>query len=624
LLGALLGLYAACLWFFPALWFVVVPAALPAVDLTPWTGWMFVTESDLFILVTVGVLALRAPPARADLWPARGPGRAVLIFWAVLIFTAALAIAVAIGLCSPYGAPQSDNPYLSPWNALREAKGFAAALLLLPFLRARQRTHGDAVARFAWGMVAGLALVSLATLVERALFPGLFDFSSDYRVVSTFSSMHLGGGHIGAYVALALPFLIVGLTPPRPWSLACLGLVGPAAVYTLVVTFSRAAYAVAVIAVVVLFAGWTLAALKRPDRRAVSLIRPLLLMLLVVGGVVTAAIGSGFMSERLQTITRDFMGRDENLLSGLALMDEDLGTKLFGMGTGAFPRVRLQRNGPTGMRPSDFLVERNSDGSFLALRSGSGLFYFGQKVAIESGRTYALSFGIGGPSGAPQLVALLCDKQLLYSENCRGASARPVGDGRWTEFQGTVSTAGLGEGDLFGLIDRPVELSLFVPDHGATVFVRDIRLVGPDGRNLIANGNFARGTDHWYFTDDDHLVWRVKSQYLMVWFEGGLLGIVAFFLLVLASGNAAYRAILGGDRLAAAVAASIAAFLASSLFDFLTEAPRIGTIFTLVCFLALTASAAGQGPAIPRGAPRRPARRAQAGSSISEALGARP
>jgi hypothetical protein len=66
-LSIALLLYAVALWRWPSAWLAVVPAVLPALDLTPWAGWTQIGEPDLFVLVTVGILALRAPPRRADL-----------------------------------------------------------------------------------------------------------------------------------------------------------------------------------------------------------------------------------------------------------------------------------------------------------------------------------------------------------------------------------------------------------------------------------------------------------------------------------------------------------------------------------------------------------------------------
>ena len=72
-LGIALMAYAAALLRWPGLWLAVVPAVLPALDLTPWTGWTRVGEPDLFVLVTIAILALRAPPRRATSRASRPP-----------------------------------------------------------------------------------------------------------------------------------------------------------------------------------------------------------------------------------------------------------------------------------------------------------------------------------------------------------------------------------------------------------------------------------------------------------------------------------------------------------------------------------------------------------------------
>ena len=138
-LAALVAAYAVLLWRWPVLFLVVIPAVLPALDLGLWTGWQFIGEPDLFVLATVGTLILREWPAKVDLVP---PGWLDVVLTGLIVV---LAIAVAVGLASPLGyTGTSANPYLRPDNALLLAKGPAEALLLLPFIRQRQRTHADA------------------------------------------------------------------------------------------------------------------------------------------------------------------------------------------------------------------------------------------------------------------------------------------------------------------------------------------------------------------------------------------------------------------------------------------------------------------------------------------------
>ncbi|MFZ3287624.1 MAG: hypothetical protein WA191_12345, partial [Telluria sp.] len=47
----LLG-YGALLCWRPTLWLALLPALLPVLDLAPWTGWFFLEEIDLFLLMS--------------------------------------------------------------------------------------------------------------------------------------------------------------------------------------------------------------------------------------------------------------------------------------------------------------------------------------------------------------------------------------------------------------------------------------------------------------------------------------------------------------------------------------------------------------------------------------------
>ena len=69
-------------------------------------------------LVTIGILALRAPPRRAD-FPLEGFPAVVLVLSLISYF-----LSIALGLALPGPEGGSDNPHLRPDNALRLAKGF--------------------------------------------------------------------------------------------------------------------------------------------------------------------------------------------------------------------------------------------------------------------------------------------------------------------------------------------------------------------------------------------------------------------------------------------------------------------------------------------------------------------
>ncbi len=578
-MAALVAVYGICLWRWPGIWMVVIPAALPVLDLTPWTGWAYLGVPDLLVLATLAVLAIRVPLQREDLVPAGLSG------WVVVLYALVTIVAVAIGLGVAGPAGGSDNPYLRPDNALRLAKGLFVALALWPFLRQRLRTRGDAVALFGVGMVVGLALEGMVVLFERALFPGILDFATAYRVVGTFSGMHLGGGLIGAYLAMALPFLVVGLLRARATHVLAVLAVAALAGYALVVTFARTAYAAALIGMIVAVVNWAMAAGRGRRSRATAVVLPAVVLATLGATVLVATFDSQFMEARFRTTGSDLGTREENWSGGLALRDDTVMAQLLGMGLGTFPRIALDRRAPTHA-PSNFVVREEGRTTYLSLTPRSS-FYLVQRVPIAPGRSYRLILKVRSPSGPARLAAALCENVLLYSYDCRGTALDvPVGTA-WGEVTVPFRPARPDEPVLFGVFRRPTILSLSDPIRASTIEFTDVRLADDRGRNIVANGSFAAGMERWIFTDDDHLVWRIKNQYLMTLFETGALGLCAFLLLAGTALLGAIRAAAGGNLAAASVAGALVAFLCSCGFDYLLEVPRIATLFYMVALLGI-------------------------------------
>lgn len=572
-LGAILA-YAILLWFRPAAFLIALPIALPAFDLGLWTGWSMLTEADLCILVTLGVLALRAPPTRADLLPARLP---LLALSAMLAVTAT---ATAIGLATH--AEPSDNLFLRPDNALRLAKALIEAIALLPFIRRRERTHADALDLLAWGMIAGLCVVTLQAMAERALFAGVFDFASDYRVAAAFSSMRVGGGHIGAYVALALPFLFACRLPNRQAPTAALiALAGVAGLYTLIVTYARTGYLAGLAGMGIAALAW-LAARRYRDTGRIPAMVPIALVAAFVAAIGIAA-SSTVMRDRIGAAAADLLTRQDNWRAGWAQRDSSILGTIFGSGLGTYQR--MMREHSTVNRPSDLVLESDGTGRFATIKTSS-VFFLGQKIPLPAAGDVVLTLSMRSDGGS-RLGILLCDKVLLYSDQCRGADPVAPPAGQWQTVTLRLKTEGLGRSALGGLLRRPVELSLFNTSANTALSLRDIRLTDEAGGSLLSNGDFARGLDRWIFTDDTHVAWRILNQYLMTLFETGLLGLAALAGLIGVAGAGALRAVRRGDPMGAAVLGAIGSFLVSGLFDNVLEAPRVATLFYLACCVGL-------------------------------------
>jgi len=135
-------------------------------------------------------------------------------------------------------------------------------------------------------------------------------------------------------------------------------------------------------------------------------------------------------------------------------------------------------------------------------------------------------------------------------------------------------------------LPAPVELA-FATGPGVILDLRGVQLVGPDGRNVVTNGDFAVGTSRWFFTSDDHWLCRIFDAPLSIWFEGGILGTAAVTLLVVSALGGAVYAIRRGEALGAPIAGAMLAVLLCGCFDNIFEAPRIALLFDLVAMLGL-------------------------------------
>jgi hypothetical protein len=254
-LSAILLAYMALLCWRPALWLFALPALLPAVDLAPRTGWFFLEEIDLLLMATAGFCYWHLKQSRPSLSLPR---------WPPLFRTGLLLMAVAcvIGLWRgvqplPAVDANSFNNYLSPYNAVRVGKAWLWAFILLPPLRQAAGPQLQGLRKYLIpGMLTGLFMVVCFAIRERLQFPGLLNFSSNYRITAPFSAMHTGGAALDGFLALGFPLLAITMFGRyQTWRTACALGVLLLAVYAGLATFSRGlylAYAVAVAVIVCL------------------------------------------------------------------------------------------------------------------------------------------------------------------------------------------------------------------------------------------------------------------------------------------------------------------------------------------------------------------------------------
>lgn len=434
--------WMALLWWRPALWLLGVPALLPVLDVTPWTGSFYLEELDLLLLATGAVGYWRIG---ADSRPARLPRRFLAAFALMLLATA---IAAYIGFMPPAALDANTfASYASRYNSLRVAKGFAWALVLLPLLR---HSAGADLARleryFVPGMLLGLAGTGLAVLWERAAFPGLFNFASDYRPTAPFSAMHTGGAALDAYLALSFPFvalwLIRGHDRRRLGAALLLLLLG---CYAGLTTFSRDVYLAYAVSGVVLAVLLGAQRLRRGalDRRALLAGVTALLACFVVLTHVFASSGYRGLAAALALLAGAMLlgshgqrlRRAPAVAAGaLLLLLLDLGLYgLVGSGGGLASGPYL-----------GFLLAAAVFGTGAArlLTGAAGAREAGLALAAAAFPALALStvlvaYGWGGPTALPGAALALALALALVA--CNRLPARPL----WPAGRATLTLSGM-------------------------------------------------------------------------------------------------------------------------------------------------------------------------------------
>ncbi len=601
----LFGLWCVVAVWRPSWWLFAVPALLPLLNFSPWTGWLMVEEFDLLLLATLAggyfQLAIHASAGRNSRysdWLAR---------WLVVLGLLGL-LGLWRGLLDS-GSLSLDwfDGYADAANSLRVFKSLGFALLLWPLLRRDMLLdQARAGVLLAAGMVAGLTLVALAALWERAAFPGVFDFSTHYRTVALFWEMHVGGAAIDAYLALATPFAVWALRQarrPLSWLMAALLLLG--VVYAGLTTFARGVYLA--VAAPALLLGVLLWLQAHPARTRALLDRVRLagwfsgwrvkggaaLAVAIVLEVAAVLGGGNFMAERLADAGQDLGSRLVHWQHGLGLLQTPTDQWL-GIGLGRLPANYAQRvpegEFPGQVRWASETAPGQAANAFVTvsgpktLKKLAGSFELTQRVShIQPGlHRVRLAARVWNEA---VLELYLCERHLLYDRNCQAALVRlkPVladGVAVWQPL--TVVLRGPPVSPGTGFAPRLMMFSVGLLNADVRVDLDNIQLFGPDGATVLSNGDFAQGLAHWFGAAQSYfLPWHLDNLYLEILVERGVLGLllllasVIFVLWHLVGGRARHAGV--APYLAAALAGALLMGLVSSIMD----VPRVAFLLCL-------------------------------------------
>lgn len=582
LLAVLLFASAVAIWIKPVTALAIIPAALPILDLAPWSGRFYLDEFDALLAVTLATGYARTAASRITLHPTLKIALALLM----ASFFASTLIALI-----PWQMPDANafTSYFSPFNALRIGKGLVWAILFIQLVQRLDIDTANTFKWFAWGMTLGLAAVAATMMREKIMFGGLLNFSSDYRATGPFSAIHTGGAYIEAYLVAAAPFLIFLTLHTRSWLLRLLGpVLLLASTYALMATISRSGFAAYAIACGLAF----LTAFAGPGRKLVRLG----LAIFLAGAALAVAIplmSGSFVQQRISSSANDFSARQAHWADGLAIRDDSLLTKIFGMGIGRFPITHYLSSRELGSRTSIHALAEEPKNTFLRIAPGNTL-YVEQIVALEPQQHYLLRFDIRSAIPGAHIGVALCEKWMLASHRCatlqkatepllrNNPNSQQSND--WQALEYTIDSGDIGSNEGFG--KRPIKLS-FYSSVPAIVDLDNIRLAKTPGSELIANGDFSHSMDRWYFATDHDLAWHLHSTPIAILFDQGWFGLLAWGAFAAIALGITTRAALRGNPLAGVSTAAMIGYGIVSLLGAVIDAPR----FLFLCIVLATLAA---------------------------------
>jgi hypothetical protein len=320
--------------------------------------------------------------------------------------------------------------------------------------------------------------------------------------------------------------------------------------------------------------------------------------LLLVMSIVAALGGGAYLRDRVATWKEDGQTRLTHWRDGLRLLHGGQ-QWLLGKGAGRFVSSNLYE-GPPASEIGDYRLRTDEAEAFLALTGGKHIlghgeqFRLSQRIVVPAPGPVTVTL-VSRTAGETHLVLQICEKNLIYPDNCTGTEPRlmpaqspgaPEGTRAWQTRQiqlGSVPRLG---GDWWA--PRFVTFSMALDTRGGRLDIARIAMQDSQGRQLLVNGDFNREMAHWFFSSDRyHLPWHIKNAALHVLFEQGLLGLA---LMGSAYVLALVRLSFGRGRdhpLAPAIVAALIGFGAVGAFDSLLDAPRIGFIFFALLLLGL-------------------------------------
>jgi hypothetical protein len=310
------------------------------------------------------------------------------------------------------------------------------------------------------------------------------------------------------------------------------------------------------------------------------------------------------MEQRFATTTQDLLHRVEHWRDATAVMDDGWHTRILGQGVGRFPEryywVKQQAKDVGGF------VFRQEEGNTFLRFAGAHDVRLGQRVALQPSQAYRLTLDVRTRDPEADLHLRICHRYLIHptewNPSCVDLGQRVKATrGQWQHLEFDFNSGDLGSLELE--LQSPLVLEL-ANRREYDMNMKPQTMLDIDnlylqhaasGQELLRNGNFEHGIDHWFgYYDFNHLPWHIKNLWVNVYFELGIAGLISFVLLLITSLRGLLTQSSGGadgDAFSIAVLLALVGFVAVGTFGTMLDIPRVTFLFFLLLLSGLTQGA---------------------------------
>jgi hypothetical protein len=315
---------------------------------------------------------------------------------------------------------------------------------------------------------------------------------------------------------------------------------------------------------------------------------------LAIGAVMVGIfLGGSYMNQRFSTGDKDLQDRWLHWQIGLHALSSPLDWAL-GKGLGRFPASHFH-SGHTQDQTGDYRVRVENGNPYVAISSGKHvlgwgeMFRLSQRVAPAVGAS-TVTFDVR--TATPVVLHFeVCEKHLLYNAACViKPLAVPASTPTW-QHHSVVLEGGQIPSRGSWYAPKLLMFSVSMTTQGSVAELDNLQLTDAISTALLRNGDFSNNLAGWFFTSDrHHMPWHIKSMFMHVLFDQGLVGVVLWLAL---SVGALWRVTWGAAKnhpLAPALAGALLSFWVVGLFDSLLDVPRIAALYYVLMLMALVAS----------------------------------